>query len=246
MSLSVKPELPARRLYEDVLPSVVRALTHSAIPYHPGSPYGGPEWYDTTDPTRGDVHQWGVWAGTKLHHDYDILGGRFVSEFGIPALPDLRTVAKWLETDGLDVLGQIRSEKRGEKIVDRANAQHCRAGSYQRRLQWNMAENFGDTGTYGRCATHFIPLRVAALIVFSAMRCRTKACVQYAVPPVRSAGFCVSLLEAPVEGTWKRICTFVVSLSYRWFLANSEFCVDSRGACLATKRLLACLLMVNC
>ena len=70
-------DLPARKIYEEVLPDVVTALTGDEIPYHRGSPYGGQDW-DTADPTVGDIHQWGVWAGSRIYHDYDILGGRFI------------------------------------------------------------------------------------------------------------------------------------------------------------------------
>lgn len=72
------PDLPARLLYEDILPSVVKDLTDSHIPYHPGSPYGGEGW-NTADPTVGDMHQWDVWAGKELAwQNYPVLGGRFI------------------------------------------------------------------------------------------------------------------------------------------------------------------------
>lgn len=83
MHLQLRPlldvkDLPAIKIYEDVLPSVVEALTDPAIPYHRGSPYGGKGW-DTADPTVGDVHQWNVWGGKELpYQDYNKLGGRFI------------------------------------------------------------------------------------------------------------------------------------------------------------------------
>jgi beta-mannosidase len=71
-------ELPARKIYEEVLPSVVEELTEPKIPYWRGSPYGGKGW-DTADPTVGDVHQWNIWGGKELpYQSYDKLGGRFV------------------------------------------------------------------------------------------------------------------------------------------------------------------------
>jgi beta-mannosidase len=71
---------PAIKIYEEVLPEVVTALTGpQPIPYHRGSPYGGKGW-DTADPTIGDVHQWNIWGGKEfLYQDYVKLGGRFVS-----------------------------------------------------------------------------------------------------------------------------------------------------------------------
>lgn len=71
-------ELPARILYEHVLPEIVATLTDPPVPYHRGSPYGGKGW-DTADPTIGDVHQWNIWGGKELQYqEYDRLGGRFV------------------------------------------------------------------------------------------------------------------------------------------------------------------------
>ena len=46
--------LPARIIYEKLLPDIVKELIDPAIPYWPGSPYGGQGW-DTSDPTTGDV-----------------------------------------------------------------------------------------------------------------------------------------------------------------------------------------------
>jgi beta-mannosidase len=46
--------LPARKIYEQLLPDVVDRLTEGSVPYHRGSPYGGKGW-DTADPTIGDV-----------------------------------------------------------------------------------------------------------------------------------------------------------------------------------------------
>jgi hypothetical protein len=46
--------LPARKIYEGLLPDIVKELTDPVIPYWPGSPYGGQGW-DTTDPTVGDI-----------------------------------------------------------------------------------------------------------------------------------------------------------------------------------------------
>ena len=46
--------LPARKIYEHLLPETVTRLTDPEIPYHRGSPFGGKGW-DTADPTIGDV-----------------------------------------------------------------------------------------------------------------------------------------------------------------------------------------------
>ncbi|PCH40558.1 glycoside hydrolase family 2 protein [Wolfiporia cocos MD-104 SS10] len=124
-------ELPARLIYEDVLPSVVAELTDPPIPYHRGSPYGGKGW-DTTDPTVGDIHQWDIWAGRERPwQEYGVMGGRFVSEFGIPAMPDIRTVDYWLA-------GNSKERWAQSKLM----TQHNRAGNHERRFAILMNENF--------------------------------------------------------------------------------------------------------
>ncbi|KAF8875633.1 glycoside hydrolase [Infundibulicybe gibba] len=127
--------LPARKIYEDVLPSVVSKLTDPPIPYHRGSPYGGEGW-DTSDPTIGDVHQWNVWGGKELpYQEYYRLGGRFVSEFGMPALPSMKTITYWMGS-------AQQSQWHAQSAL---MAQHTRAGSAERRFAIAMNENFRFT-----------------------------------------------------------------------------------------------------
>lgn len=81
---------PARAIYERVLPGICARLD-PLRPYWPGSPYAGASVHDTT---VGDVHVWNVWHGSMAdYHDYPRLGGRFISEFGMQALPDPQTIA---------------------------------------------------------------------------------------------------------------------------------------------------------
>ncbi|EIM92628.1 glycoside hydrolase [Stereum hirsutum FP-91666 SS1] len=123
-------QLPARVLYEDVLPSTVERLTSSSssdaqpIPYHRGSPYGGKGW-DTSDPTIGDVHQWNVWGGKERP---------WQDEFGMPGMPDLRTVHYWM--------GSLRDDPKQNFAQSKIMAQHCRAGMFERRFAIPMNEMF--------------------------------------------------------------------------------------------------------
>ncbi|KAF8148252.1 glycoside hydrolase superfamily [Crassisporium funariophilum] len=130
--------LPARLIYEHVLPDVVSRLTDPPIPYHRGSPYGGKDW-DTSDPTVGDVHQWNVWGGKELpYQEYDKLGGRFVSEFGIPSMPSMSTIDYFM--DG--------SDKSQYYAQSQLMAQHTKAGSFERRFAIVMNENFKLTSDF--------------------------------------------------------------------------------------------------
>ncbi|KAI9068740.1 glycoside hydrolase family 2 protein [Trametes sanguinea] len=128
-------DLPARLIYEQVLPAVVSELCDPPIPYHPGSPYGGQGW-DTADPTIGDIHQWDIWAGKERPwQEYAFRNGRFVSEFGVPSFPDVRTVDYWLAGDTKERWAQ-------SKLM----SQHNRAGNHERRFAIVMNENFRLTG----------------------------------------------------------------------------------------------------
>ncbi|KIJ38893.1 glycoside hydrolase family 2 protein [Sphaerobolus stellatus SS14] len=137
------PDLPARLIYEDVLPAVVKALTASTpdieIPYWRSSPYGGKEWFVTDDASVGDVHQWNVWAGAgKPYQDYDVLGGRFVSEFGLPAFPAMSTINHWM---------QGAPEKQWY-AQSKMMLQHNKAGQHERRFAVLMNDNFRVTGDF--------------------------------------------------------------------------------------------------
>lgn len=80
---------PARVIYEGILPEACAALDPGR-PYWPGSPYGGP---NGNSQTEGDRHTWDVWHGAVApYQHYPNYGGRFVSEFGMQALPELATI----------------------------------------------------------------------------------------------------------------------------------------------------------
>lgn len=89
---------PARQIYERLLPELCAALDPER-PYWPGSPWGGSS---SGDPTQGDRHTWDVWHGPMAPYgDFPRYEGRFVSEFGMQAAPDLRTIAAFAPPDEL-------------------------------------------------------------------------------------------------------------------------------------------------
>lgn len=51
----LESDFPARYIYEELLPSVIKEECPSVF-YHPGSPWGDGK--STSDPTVGDLHQW--------------------------------------------------------------------------------------------------------------------------------------------------------------------------------------------
>ncbi|KAI0772566.1 glycoside hydrolase family 2 protein [Irpex lacteus] len=130
-----KTNFPARHIYERLLPSVVEKLSN--IHYHRSSPYSG-FGKPTTDKQHGDLHQWNVWHGSQeAWHNWDILAGRFVSEFGMQAMrsregyPDIRTVDYWLGGDKTERFPQSRTMNN-----------HNKADGFERRLELYLVENF--------------------------------------------------------------------------------------------------------
>ncbi|KAM5540332.1 hypothetical protein V8D89_005790 [Ganoderma adspersum] len=122
-------DFPARYIYERLLPSVVGRLTD--IHYHRSSPYSG-FGKVTTDKNYGDLHQWNVWHGSQEPwHNWDILAGRFVSEFGMQGYPNIRTVDYWLGGD--------KAERHPQS---RTNCNHNKADGFERRIELYLVENF--------------------------------------------------------------------------------------------------------
>ena len=123
---------PARYLYEKLIRDVCAQLAPNT-PYHPGSPWGGAK---SSDPTVGDIHQWNVWHGSqRRYQDYGQLSGRFVSEFGMQALPCVATTESYLGGD---------ASQRGPSsaVVDF----HNKATGQERRLGMYLVENIGYPG----------------------------------------------------------------------------------------------------
>ena len=109
--------------FDEVLPTAV-AKHDGGVPYWPGSPYGEP--VDGEDAVTaingvldGDRHAWEVWHGmdfgaggaedfasvgeSRLYRRYAADRGKFISEFGIHASPELATLRRWLPDDQLQV-----------------------------------------------------------------------------------------------------------------------------------------------
>ncbi|KAG6861004.1 hypothetical protein C0995_005024 [Termitomyces sp. Mi166 len=127
-----KTNFPARHIYEITLPAAVKR--NCDIHYHRASPYSG-YGKPTTDRTFGDIHQWNVWHGSQEPwHNWDILSGRFVSEFGMQfrqGYPNIRTVDYWLGGDKSERFPQSRT-----------NNNHNKADGFERRLELYLMENF--------------------------------------------------------------------------------------------------------
>ncbi|ELU41403.1 glycoside hydrolase family 2 protein [Rhizoctonia solani AG-1 IA] len=137
-----KTNFPARYIYEVVLPEVVNRLSDTH--YHRASPYSG-YGKPTTDRTYGDIHQCKmnrkkyqtggsdqrIQGSQEPWHNWDILSGRFVSEFGMEGFPNIRTVDYWLGGD--------KDERHPQS---RIMNNHNKADGFERRLELYLVENF--------------------------------------------------------------------------------------------------------
>ena len=126
----LKTDFPARYIYEKVLADACKELIPDTY-YHFGSPWGGK---DTTDPTVGDLHQWNVWHGSQeKYQNFDKLVGRFVSEFGMEAFPNIKTIDAFLP------LGKDDPDRFPQSsTVDF----HNKADGHERRIALYLVENF--------------------------------------------------------------------------------------------------------
>ncbi len=75
-------------LFVDIFTEVVDTYDGTRD-YWPSSPKNG--WGKTESLTEGDVHYWGVWWGEQPYEAYLEKVGRFNSEFGYQAYPDIET-----------------------------------------------------------------------------------------------------------------------------------------------------------
>ncbi|KAH8703623.1 putative beta-mannosidase B [Talaromyces proteolyticus] len=127
----LQTDFPARYIYEKVLADVCSSLIPETA-YHYGSPWGGG--VATTDRTVGDIHQWNVWHGTQARYqDFDKLVGRFVSEFGMEAFPNIKTIDSFLP------LGKADPDRYPQSsTIDF----HNKAAGHERRIALYLVENF--------------------------------------------------------------------------------------------------------
>jgi len=158
-----KEPFPSRWLYEKKFGEIVKRVCNgdegglvgdagkgaSGVVYWPGSPFGGE---DSTDRTVGDIHQWNsmislarfsgsrganssaVWGGIQAPYQrYPDLGGRFVSEFGMPSFPSLPGIPY--------LLGSAPDNHPQSEAI----AHHTKAHSFEKRLHPYILENYRIT-----------------------------------------------------------------------------------------------------
>ncbi len=114
-AVGTKLPLEGALFYDRIIPDAV-AKHDPAVPYRPGSPFGGPH---ANSMKSGDLHNWTVWHGLPPVPDDKSTGavdrspegvayqryaedmGRFISEFGIQASPVMETLRRAVPADQL-------------------------------------------------------------------------------------------------------------------------------------------------
>jgi beta-mannosidase len=92
-------------LFDGVLRAAV-AAGDGDVPYWPGSPsanYEGPP--DVT--TDGDRHYWSVWGGKLPVEAYLDETPRFMSEYGLQAMPDMKTIRSFAKPSDLSITSPV-------------------------------------------------------------------------------------------------------------------------------------------
>jgi beta-mannosidase len=92
------------RIFHELIPRILKELDPSR-PYWPSSPSTG--WGRKEAYSRGDVHYWGVWWGREPVEAYRNNVGRFNSEYGMQALPDMQTIFQFAGQTDLDTASVV-------------------------------------------------------------------------------------------------------------------------------------------
>jgi len=83
-----------KRLFRDSIPAWVNKYDGTR-PYVSTSPTNG--WGRAASFTEGDSHYWGVWWGLQDIEMFEQKTGRFVSEYGMQAMPNMSTIYSFTE-----------------------------------------------------------------------------------------------------------------------------------------------------
>ena len=81
-----------QKLFHQIIPRILQELD-PARPYWPSSPSLG--WGRDSAYKKGDVHYWGVWWGREPVEKYREKIGRFMSEYGMEGMPDIKTIKQF-------------------------------------------------------------------------------------------------------------------------------------------------------
>ncbi len=106
-------------LFHRIIPKTIAKIDKSRK-YIPSSPFYG--WGHKESITHGDSHYWGVWWGMEDFNKYYENTGRFMSEYGFQAFPNIESLKKFIPKDSLYLYSEcIKSHQKhpfGFKAID--------------------------------------------------------------------------------------------------------------------------------
>ncbi|MFD8726005.1 hypothetical protein ACFV2H_50855 [Streptomyces sp. NPDC059629] len=122
--------------FHEVFPSTITRYSPQ-IPYWPGSPWADDGPATVNGVLDGDRHAWEVWHGIDVgaggpqdfasrgqavhFHRYRHDHGKFISEFGIHAAPELSTLERWNPPGSLYLGGSMLDHRNKDTPKDKAN-----------------------------------------------------------------------------------------------------------------------------
>jgi beta-mannosidase len=87
------------KLFEEIIPTVLKEQIPGKYNYWPSSPLFG--WGRKESLIRGDSHYWGVWWGNEPFEAYGKKVGRFMSEYGFQSLPAVSTIKSFYDSSAI-------------------------------------------------------------------------------------------------------------------------------------------------
>jgi len=93
-----------KRLFQDSLKKWVEEFDGSR-PYVSTSPKNG--WGHKESFTEGDSHYWGVWWGLEDWEVFENKTGRFISEYGMQAMPNWNTIKSFTDSSDRNILSPV-------------------------------------------------------------------------------------------------------------------------------------------
>src|SRR5205807_1160050 len=92
-----------KTLFEDSMPVWVSKYDNRS--YISSSPKYG--WGRKESITEGDSHYWGIWWGLEDIDTFESKTGRFVSEYGMQAMPDMNTIEQFTDPADRHLYSQV-------------------------------------------------------------------------------------------------------------------------------------------
>ncbi|MCK9191541.1 MAG: hypothetical protein M0P10_08390 [Sphaerochaetaceae bacterium] len=93
-------------LYEKMIPDIVEKY-NPVTQYWPSSPSSIGGFHDPENDAMGDVHYWGVFHGNEHYKVFRNHYLRFASEYGMEALPDMKTINQFTEPEDRSFLSPV-------------------------------------------------------------------------------------------------------------------------------------------